>query len=261
MRSLIGFWYPTQVNQDTFREQLLTVMESRIHWAWPAFGDGTVPKTLLHHHFEQEYEVYVRDFPRLIGAAYVKCPVAAVRQELAENLYEEETGGISGAGPHPELFLRYPKGLGMDLTRFESIELFPAAKSYRTFLDSATRDDGWEVGAAITTLFLEGTPHERGELDEHAPKRPVPPLEAHPLVVHYGLPLEDLALTKTHRSIEGTHRQAAWNIILNHVPEASRDHVVARMNEALSHWLRYRDKVADACGLRKTEDGPQRRAS
>ena len=34
-----------------------------------------------------------------------------------------------------------------------------------------------EHGAAVTTLFVEGTPFERGELDPNAPKRPVPPLE------------------------------------------------------------------------------------
>ena len=41
----------------------------------------------------------------------------------------------------------------------------------------------------MTTLFLEGTKFERGELSNSAPRRPVPPLGDHPLVKHYGLPL------------------------------------------------------------------------
>ena len=97
---------------DAFLEELLQVMERKTHWAWPAFGSGLVPKRLLHVHFEQEYEVYIRDFPIFLGRALVQCPVAEVRQELAENLYEEETGGLVAGRPHPELFMEYPKGLG-----------------------------------------------------------------------------------------------------------------------------------------------------
>lgn len=243
------------VTRDDFREALLAVMEKKDHWAWPGFTKGLVPKALLHHHFEQEYEVFVRDFPVMIGRAFVQCPVAAVRRELAENLYEEETGGLSGGVPHPELFLRYPGGLGMDLSRFERVELLPAAKAYRAFLDEASGRMGWETGAAITTIFLEGTSKERGELDATAKKRSVPPLGEHPLVKHYGLPEDDLALTKVHRSVEGGHRQAAWSIMLDHVPEASRANVVSAMGQALSLWIAYRDEVAAACGLVKDATG------
>ena len=43
--------------------------------------------------------------------------------------------------------------------------------------------------------------------------------------MHYGLPLDALALTKAHRKVEGNHRAAAWRILLDHVP-ASRQLVV-----------------------------------
>jgi pyrroloquinoline-quinone synthase len=232
-------------------EALLGVMEQKTHWAWAAFGDGTVPRSRLHVHFEQEYETYVRDFPVLVGRAYVQCPIAAVRQELAANLYEEETGGLVAKRPHPELFLEYPRGLGMDLARFERIELLPAARAYRSLLDHATETRGWEVAAAVTTLFIEGTEYERGEIDASAPRRPVPPLEQHPLVIHYGLPVQALALTKAHRQVEGDHRQSAWTILLDHVAPAARPDVVSSMQAVLEAWKAYRDDVAEACGLRR----------
>lgn len=224
-------------------------MEHKDHWAWPMFTSGEISADLLHIHFEQEYATYVRDFPVLIGWAYVQCPIAAARAELAENLYEEETGGIAAGRPHPELFLEYPRGLGMDLSRFENVALLPEAVAYRRVIDDATQNRGWEVAAAVTTLFIEGTRFERGEIDPSAPKRPVNPLKQHPLVVHYGLPLEGLALTKAHRKVEGDHRQAAWSVILEHVEGAARDRVIAAMRETLSAWKRYRDGVAVACGL------------
>lgn len=224
-------------------------MERKTHWAWPAFTGGLVARDKLHIHLEHEWEVYVRDFPVMVGRAYVQCPIPEVRRELAENLYEEETGGLAAGKPHPELFLMYPQGLGMDLARFERVELLPAARAYRGFLDNVTTSRGWAVAAAIATLFIEGTAYERHELDESAPARPEPPLEKHPLVQHYGLPVECLALTKAHRSVEGEHRKAAWRVMLDQVPEGDRERVATAMHQAVDAWRAYRDDVARACGV------------
>lgn len=248
------------VERGEFRERLLGVMERKVHWAWPAFTAGLVPKSALHVHLEQEYAVYIRDFPVLVGRAYVQCPVAEARRELAENLYEEETGGLHAGRPHPELFLEYPRGLGMDLARFERVELLPGSARFRELLDEATMNRGWAAAAAVTTLFLEGTPYERGELDENAARRPEPALEEHPLVKHYGLPLERLALTKAHRAVEGGHRRAAWKILLDYVPAEARAPALSSMEEALAGWLDYRDGVAAAAGLVRDGDGGPRLA-
>jgi pyrroloquinoline quinone (PQQ) biosynthesis protein C len=246
---------------DAFCRELLWVMERKDHWAWPAFTSGMVPKHLLHIHFEQEYAIYVRDFPAMVGWAYVQCPIPEVRRSLAENLYEEETGGLAGGRPHPELFLEYPKGLGMDLRRFQKVKLLPAAKAYRAFLDAAIQGRGWEIAAAIVTIFIEGTKDDRASVNGNARKNPPSSLRDHPLVKHYGLRLEHLALTKAHREVEGDHRAAAWNAILEHVSSAKRNSVVVSMEQALAHWLRYRDEVAAACGLERGPDGRPRLSS
>ena len=237
------------MHRDDFQEALLGIMERKTHWAWPAFTNGLVAADRLHIHLEQEYATYVRDFPILVARAYIACPIAVVRRELIENVYEEETGGIQAGRPHPELFMEYPRGLNMDVSRFEQVVLLPGARRYRAFLDETTLHGGWEVGAAVTTLFVEGTAHERSELDPNVARRPNPPLEAHPLVRHYGLEIEHLALTKAHRAVEGEHRAAAWRVMLDHVAPGRRPAVVQAMEGALQHWLGYRDGVAEACGL------------
>jgi len=160
------------MDRETFREQMLGVMERKKHWAWPMFTSGRVARELLHYHFEQEYETYVRDFPVMVGRAYVRCPIPAIRRSLAENLYEEETGGLVAGSPHPVLFLEYPRGLGMDLKRFEHVQLLPAAERYRAFLEEATQCYGWDIAAAIVTIFVEGNSEERAALtrgEHHAP--------------------------------------------------------------------------------------------
>lgn len=224
------------------------MMDNKRHWAWPWFTSGRVPREKLHVHFEQEYATYVRDFPVMVGWAYVQCPFPEVRRELAENLYEEETGGLVAGRPHPQLFLEYPRGLGMDLRRFEQVELVPAAARYKQYLREHTEQQGWAVATAVATLFVEGTAYERGEVDTSAPKRPEPPLQEHPLVRHYGLAVEHLALTKAHRQVEGQHRRAAWDCVLFYVPQSEYGRVITAMRGALDHWLAYRDDVALACG-------------
>lgn len=249
------------MDREGFREQLLLVMEAKDHWAWPYFTSGRVPKALLHHHLEQEYATYIRDFPVMVGRVYVQCPVPEVRRSLAENLYEEETGGLVAGSPHPKLFLEYPRGLGMDLGRFEHVQLLPAAKSYRNFLDEASKGRGWDVAAAVVTIFVEGTKDERAAIDPVVPKIPPAPLEEHPLVKHYGMPLEHLALTKAHRRVEGNHRAAAWAAILDHVTPTRRGTIIRAMEEALDHWLNYRDAVAAVCGIERNGYDPANIAS
>jgi pyrroloquinoline-quinone synthase len=249
------------MDRDAFRERLLAVMERKDHWAWAAFTSGLVPKERLHLHFEQEYATYVRDFPIMVGWAYVQCPIPAVRRALAENLYEEETGGLAAGRPHPELFLEYPRGLGMDLGRFEKVALMPAARIYRDFLDQAIRRHGWEIAAAIVTIFIEGTKDDRAAIDLSAPRPGGAPLEEHPLVKHYGLDVSYLALTKAHRKVEGDHRADAWNSILEFVQPAKREAVVSAMERALRLWILYRDQVAHACGIERDSDGSPKRAA
>ncbi|HET7543442.1 MAG TPA: iron-containing redox enzyme family protein, partial [Polyangiaceae bacterium] len=123
------------MERDDFREALLGIMERKTHWAWSSFTSGRVARDRLHIHLEQEYATYVRDFPIMVARAYIACPIAAVRRELIENVFEEETGRIQAGKPHPELFLEYPRGLSMDLSRFEQVALLPASLRYRKFLD------------------------------------------------------------------------------------------------------------------------------
>ena len=142
----------------------------------------------------------------------------------------------------------------MDLSRFDDVQLLPAAEGYRRFLDEATQHYGWDVAAAIVTIFVEGSSDERSALAPTAGQTP-PSLDEHPLVKHYGLAIESLALTKAHRAVEGNHRAAAWQAILNHVAPTRRGTIVRAMEEALRAWQLYRDEVALVCGVSADPSG------
>ena len=137
-------------------ERLLSVLDRKQHWAWPSFAQGKVPLPRLLPHFQQEWEVYVRDFPVLLARVLGHGPPARVRGMLAANIYEEQTGGISGSAPHPELFLQMMEGCRFSPAQFEQVRLLPAAAAYREHLDRTSRDEPWIIGAAVLTLFVEG---------------------------------------------------------------------------------------------------------
>src|SRR4029078_4095691 len=94
-------------------------MDQKDHWAYPHLTRPGLTRAQLLTHFRHEYLVYVRDFPVLISRALGQVPpLEDVRQSLAENLYEEQTGGLSKTAPHPELFLRMMEGLGFSRAEF-----------------------------------------------------------------------------------------------------------------------------------------------
>src|ERR1700679_3778607 len=89
---------PPVVRNDfmSLRDRLLAVMDGKDHWAYPPLTRAGLTREQLLVHFRHEYLVYVRDFPVLLARALgVTPPIASVRASLAENLYEEQTGGLS----------------------------------------------------------------------------------------------------------------------------------------------------------------------
>jgi pyrroloquinoline-quinone synthase len=208
----------------------------------------------LLEHFRHEYLVYVRDFPVLIAGALSQVPsFDDVRSALAENIYEEQTGGLSKTAPHPELFLRMMEGLGFrraELT--DERQLHPAAVAYqRTLREGATRGP-WQAAVALLTIFVEGSVNERAELaGSYVRAQGEDAVAKHPLVVHYGCPPSAMDLTRAHATVEGGHRADAWRIVLAHVGD---DGPIARAVEetcerALAAWLEYRDGVAERMGI------------
>jgi pyrroloquinoline quinone (PQQ) biosynthesis protein C len=235
------------------QERLLRILDRKDHWAWPWFAQGRVPLQRLLPHFQQEWEVYVRDFPRLLARimGHASTPQDA-RAMLAANIYEEQTGGISGSTSHPELFLRMMEGCGFRRSEFADVELLPAAERYRNFLDEITGLDHWVVGAAVMTIFVEGSVNERRELEDASPESDAEieaAIRKHPLVRIHGLDPKFLELQRVHKKVEGGHRQDAWKMVLDHTPKELEDGVVQSVEQALQIWLDYRDDVVAACGI------------
>jgi hypothetical protein len=241
--------------KTTTRENLLTLMDRKRHWAYPALTHPGLTREQLFVHFRHEYLVYVRDFPMLLARALgVTPPVNEVRSALAENLYEEQTGGLSGTAAHPLLFLRMMEGLGFDARAFADDDawLHPAARSYRDYLRERAASTPWQAAVALLTIFVEGSVNERAELaGTFVRASGVAAVHDHPLVKHYGCPPDAMELTRAHAKVEGGHREAAWQMVLSHAPDESDSARIAvdTCETALRAWHAYRDGVAERMGL------------
>ena len=232
-----------------FREKLLQVMDRKDHPAWKRWISSGIRRDQLLLHFQQEWLVFVRDFPQFLGRVHGRCPIPEVRRALAANIYEEETGGLSFKKPHPELFLDMMSALGFSREQFEEARLIPEAAAYRAYLDSAMTGP-WVVGAAVVTLWIEGSVHERkalaGEMEEDVEEK----ARDHFLVRHHGLKPNQLMLMRAHHAVEGGHRDDAWMIVMGHAksPE-QREEVLQAMQTSCSLWHLYRDAVSRLAGV------------
>ncbi len=93
------------------------------HPLWQRISDGGVDGSGLRL-FAVQFFLQVREFPRAVSAMHASCPYPDERILLAESLYEEETGRLSGCNlPHPELFIRF--GEGLRLRREELVDGAP----------------------------------------------------------------------------------------------------------------------------------------
>jgi pyrroloquinoline-quinone synthase len=251
-------------------ERLLAIMDQKHHWAYPSLTRPGLSRAQLLVHFRHEYSVYVRDFPVLLARCLGQVPdLIDVRRALAENLYEEQTGGLSRSAPHPELFLRMMEGLGFSRSQFEEplvggrgsgevatrddFDLHPAARSYKEWLFATAARGPWQAAAALLTIFVEGSVNERGELaGTYERPRGDAAVARHPLVVHYGCPPAAMQLVRAHGDVEGGHRGDAWKILLDNTTDPDvANAVVSTCMDALVRWNRYRDGVAERMGLER----------
>ena len=123
------------------------------HPFYKAWSEGNLTQEALAEYSKQYYE-HVRSFPIYLSATHSRCDDAEARQLLLENLIEEEHGEVN----HPELWLRFAEGLGVDRGEVKSAELLPqTVASVQTFKDMTT-DDNYLKGVAALYAYESQIP-------------------------------------------------------------------------------------------------------
>jgi len=205
------------------------------HPLWLRIAEGRVPRAALGP-FAVQFFLQVREFPRAVSALHSSCPDADQRVELAESLYEEETGRISGCNvSHPELFMRFGEAVGVSRPAMERGVPLPTTAALIDWFLESTRDRAFIEGAAATNLAAEGqVPGAFGPF-------------ARALERHYGCSPEQVAFWDVHEHADREHSAVGDHIVVRLAtsPTAKTD-VKRAVARSLELWWAFFDGIERA---------------
>jgi pyrroloquinoline-quinone synthase len=207
------------------------------HPLWLRIAEGGVDARGLER-FAVQFFLQVREFPRAVSALHASCPHPEERILLAESLYEEETGRISGCNlPHPELFIRFGEGLGLERARLVDGEALPSTASLIHWFELSTKQRSFIEGAAAINLAAEGqVPGAFGPF-------------ARALEKHYGLTREQVAFWDVHEQADAEHSDVGDHIVVRFADTAELQQRVRRAVDcSLDHWWQFFDGIERAIG-------------
>lgn len=222
-----------------FMRDLMARIEARRtfgrHPLWLGLADGKLGRDQLKL-FAVQFFLQVREFPRAVSAMHANCPFPEERRELAESLYEEETGRLSGCNqPHPELFIRFGEAVG--LKRVEMVEgrPLPATRALIDWFELSTKQRSFIEAAAAINLAAEGqVPGAFGPM-------------ARRLEEHYGLSRAAVQFWDIHEAVDAEHSGVGDHIVGRHATDAAAQ---ARVRDALEHsldaWWQFFDGIRAA---------------
>ena len=184
----------SQFENDLFE----AVMEYSMlkHPFYVAWSEGKLSKSVLAE-YSKQYYAHVRAFPTYVSAVHSRCEDLETRQVLLENLIEEERGDEN----HPELWLRFAEGLGVNRADVKSAELLPSTQDSVNRLKSLTKSEDYRGGLAALYAYEVQIPE-------------VARTKREGLKTFYGIADERaVSFFRVHESIDLLHRQVEMRIL------------------------------------------------
>lgn len=200
------------------------------HPFYVAWTEGKLSKSVLAE-YARQYYAHVRAFPTYVSGVHSRCDDVSIRQQLLENLIEEERGEEN----HPELWLRFAEGLGVTREAVRAAELLPSTKDSVRSLQSLTQSADYREGLAALLAYESQIP------DVAQTKR-------EGLKNFYGIEDERaVAFFRVHESIDMLHQQVEMQILEEQCQSrADQDRAIAAAREAAKAIWSFLDGVSAA---------------
>lgn len=160
------------------------------HPFYQLWNEGKLTLEMLQE-YAKEYYLQVHHFPTYVSATHAACDDLEVRQMLLENLIEEERGSAN----HPELWLRFAEGLGVERQAvLERQHLEKTQESVR-ILKELSRSENAATGLAALYAYEAQIPE-------------VSTTKIAGLNTYYGITSSDaVAFFKVHEKADEVHSQ------------------------------------------------------
>lgn len=206
------------------------------HPLWFKIQEGKLSRPQLQG-FARQFFLQVLEFPRAVSALHSRCPDREERIKLAESVYEEETGKLSGSKPHPELFLDFCAGVGLRREDVLSAVPLPSTAALIHWFEYSTKVLPFLEGVAAINLAAEGQ-----VVGAFGPF-------ARALQKHYGLSEGEVAFWDVHELADAEHSDVGDHIVVKH---ATTDETQAGIRRAvktsLAMWWQFFDGMDRAYG-------------
>lgn len=187
--------------QPNFLDQIHTIIEEHHllkHPFYQLWNQGQLTLTMLQE-YAQEYYLQVHHFPTYVSATHAACDDLAIRQMLLENLIEEERGTAN----HPELWLRFAEGLGVERQAILSRHPLPETQESVRILKNLARSENPAAGLAALYAYEAQIPA--------VAKTKIEGLEQ-----FYGITAEKaLSFFKVHEKADEIHSQVTQEALAN----------------------------------------------
>ena len=203
------------------------------HPFYQAWNNGTLTNETLRVYATQYYQ-FERRFPTFISAVHANTENAGHRQQLLENLLEEERGEVN----HPELWLRFADGLGQSREELLASTSFPETEQLLATLGKQTR----------YTDTLEGVAALYG-YESQIPEISRTKIEG--LTTHYGLSdNRSLSFFHVHEKADEVHRQGERDIIAELIQtREDEDRAIASAQAVAKSFYHFLDGIVRECNV------------
>jgi pyrroloquinoline-quinone synthase len=200
------------------------------HPFYVAWTEGKLSKPVLAEYAKQYY-AHVRAFPTYVSAVHSRCDDVSIRQQLLENLIEEERGPEN----HPELWLRFAAALGVAGDDVRTAELLPATKDSVSRLQSLTQSEDYRQGLAALLAYESQIPE-------------VAQTKREGLKSFYGIDDERaVSFFRVHESIDLLHQEVELQILEEHCQSpADQERAIATAKDSAKALWSFLDGVTAA---------------
>ena len=187
------------------------------HPFYLAWTRGELSREALADYAGQYYH-HVAAFPTYLSAVHANCDDQPTRRQLLDNLNDEEAGSPN----HPELWLQFAKGLGVDAAVVRNSEQRDETKNLIDTFRSVCRDRSTAEGLAALYAYESQIP----EICES---------KIEGLKKHYGMTdPKDYQYFSVHIEADREHSAAEREMLANYVESSNTDKVGASVQQVLA---------------------------
>ncbi|CAN5792643.1 TenA family transcriptional regulator [soil metagenome] len=127
------------------------------HPFYTKWAEGTLPREALQE-YARQYYAFESAMPRFLSAIHSRTESAEVRQQLLDNLWDEEHGRDN----HAELWLRFAEGIGVDRADVRSAARNEATQALVDTYTELSREGSVAEGVAALYAYERQVPQVAG---------------------------------------------------------------------------------------------------